>query len=104
MKGCSARQISRLNFARGNIHALVSLFPSMAVRSAVPSIFRQRFFSGAGGDDVPPFRESESACVFVAALVAFTAASALACPSLAFAISGCNAAVRLFRSASRSLV
>jgi len=47
MKGCSARQISGMNFARGKIHALVSLFASMAARSALPSIFRQRFFSGA---------------------------------------------------------
>ena len=47
MKGCAARQISGMNFARGKIHALVSLFASMAVRSALPNIFRQRFFSGA---------------------------------------------------------
>jgi len=47
MKGCSARQISGLNFARGKIHALVSLFASMAVRSALPSIFSAAVFSGA---------------------------------------------------------
>jgi len=47
MKGCSARQISGLNFSRGKIHAVVSLFAIVAVRSAVPSNFRQRFFSGA---------------------------------------------------------
>ncbi len=47
MKGCPARQISGVNFGRGKIHALFSLFASMAVRTALPSIFRQRFFSGA---------------------------------------------------------
>jgi len=64
MKGCSARQISGVNFGRGKIHALVSLFASMAVRSALPSIFRQRFFSGAVLSVASAGIEDEDGAVF----------------------------------------
>ena len=46
MKGCPARQISGVNFARGKIHALLSLFASMTTRSALPSFFAEFFGSG----------------------------------------------------------
>ena len=45
MKGCSARQISGVNFARGKIHALLALTASIPLPSELPSrLFWQRFF------------------------------------------------------------
>ena len=46
MKGCSARQISGVNFGRGKIHALLSLFASMTIRFALPRCFADFFGSG----------------------------------------------------------
>ena len=39
MKGCPARQILGVNFGRGKIHALLSLFASMSLPSEWPSTF-----------------------------------------------------------------
>ena len=51
MKGCPARQISGVNFARGKIHALLSLTASIPLPSALPSrLFWQRFFFSARGE------------------------------------------------------
>ena len=41
MKGCPARLILGLNFARGKIHALFSLCASMPLPSALPSFFAE---------------------------------------------------------------
>ena len=65
MKGCPAWQILGLNFARGKIHALLSLGASMSLPSALPSgLFWQRFLSGAVMSVASIAVEDEDGAVF----------------------------------------